>query len=66
MPDTTMLLKPEAAARALQISRAKLYALLRRGELRFIKIDGCTRIPTAVLEAFIEQRMEGNDDDRTS
>lgn len=61
MADSTMLLKPEAAARALQISRAKLYALLRRGELRSIKIDGCTRIPVSVLEAFIAERLEGAD-----
>lgn len=62
--DSTMLLKPEAAARALQISRAKLYALLRRGDLRSIKIDGCTRIPVSVLEAFIAERMEDSDNGR--
>ncbi|MET8865835.1 helix-turn-helix domain-containing protein [Nonomuraea sp. NPDC004580] len=55
---TPLLYKPEEAAVQLRISRTKVYALLRSGAIRSVKIDGCRRIPAAALTEFIEQ-LEG-------
>ena len=49
-----LLLKiPEAAAR-LGVSRAKLYELIASGALPAVKIDGCRRVRTDDLRAFVE------------
>ena len=40
-----LLLSPTEAAAALGIGRWKLYDLMRKGLLRWIKIDGCRRDP---------------------
>lgn len=47
------LLRPEEAADRLGISRTKIYALLRRGEIRSVKIDGLRRISTTALEDYV-------------
>jgi excisionase family DNA binding protein len=44
---------PEEAAIQLRISRTKVYALLRRGEVRSVKIDGSRHIPVAALSEYI-------------
>ena len=49
-----LLLKiPEAAAQ-LGVSRAKLYELIASGELPAVKIDGCRRVRTDDLRAYVE------------
>ncbi|MFE3449069.1 helix-turn-helix domain-containing protein [Nonomuraea sp. NPDC059194] len=48
-----LLYKPEEVAVQLRISRTKVYALLRSGEIRSVKIDGCRRIPVAALSEYI-------------
>ncbi|GAA3213340.1 helix-turn-helix domain-containing protein [Nonomuraea helvata] len=49
-----LLYKPEEAAVQLRISRTKVYALLRTGQIRSVKIDGSRRIPVAALVEYIE------------
>jgi len=49
-----LLLKiPEAAAQ-LGVSRAKLYELIASGTLPAVKIDGCRRVRTDDLRAYVE------------
>lgn len=48
-----LLTVPETAA-ALGIGRSKVYELIKRGDLRSIRLDGSRRIPVADLHAFIE------------
>lgn len=52
-----LLLKPEDAARKLRVSRTTLYALLRDGDLRSVRIGRCRRIPTAELIAYVERLL---------
>lgn len=40
---------PSEAAEALNVSRAHIYNMLARGELRAIKLGRATRIPASVL-----------------
>ncbi|MEV0310639.1 helix-turn-helix domain-containing protein [Nonomuraea fuscirosea] len=53
-----LLYKPEEAAVQLRISRTKVYALLRSGAIRSVKIDGCRRISVAALTEYVAQ-LEG-------
>nr|WP_241755943.1 helix-turn-helix domain-containing protein [Actinomadura sp. RB99] len=52
-----MLTVPEAA-KALAISRSKLYELLASGAIRSIRIDGSRRIPLDALTSYINTLME--------
>lgn len=49
-----LLLSPETVADRLELSRATIYRMLGRGELRSIKIGAARRIPARELEAYIE------------
>jgi excisionase family DNA binding protein len=55
--ETRILLKPAEAAQRLAISRASLYQLLARGELRSVTIGSSRRVPVAVLEDYIAARL---------
>ena len=48
----------EEAANLLSLSRAKLYRLLSKGEIRGLKVGRSRRIPLRELERFVETRME--------
>ena len=48
-----LLLTVPEAARALAISRSKVYELLAAGVLASIRIDGSRRIPVSALESYI-------------
>lgn len=55
-----LLLTTSEAAAALGISRAKLYELLARGELRALKINAATRVSVAELERYVAQLEAAN------
>lgn len=55
-----LLVTPEEAAEALAISRTRVYELLRRGELKSVKIGKVRRIPVAALQAYVEQLQEAS------
>jgi excisionase family DNA binding protein len=50
-----LLYSPEQAAALLGMSRAKLYELQVRDQIRSVKIDGMRRYHVRDLEAFAEQ-----------
>lgn len=53
--EQVLLLTPEEAARALSISRSKLYELLADGQLVSVRIGALRRIPVEALNSFIAQ-----------
>lgn len=55
LDELALLLTPEAAASRLSVGRSKIYALMRTGELRSIKIGGSRRITMEALDEFIAQ-----------
>lgn len=55
--ETILLTVPEACQH-LQVCRATLYKLARRGELPLVRIGAATRIRRADLEALIERLRE--------
>ncbi len=59
--ETRVLLKPAEAAQQLSISRASLYELLARGELRSVTIGSSRRVPVAALEDYVAARLGAGD-----
>jgi excisionase family DNA binding protein len=59
-----LLLTPSEAAKALSISRSKLYELISQGRLSTVQIDTSRRIPAQALVEFIQhlQRKEAEHD----
>lgn len=55
-----LLLRPEEGARALGVSRARLYELLASGEIESVRIGRSRRIPRQALEAFVERLRSRN------
>lgn len=55
MNDDGLLLRVDEAASRLQIRRSKLYQLLQSGELGSIRLGRARRIPTRLLEEYIER-----------
>ena len=49
-----ILLTPEEAAEALNISRSTLYGLLQVGDLGSVKIGKARRIPTEAVRSYVE------------
>lgn len=54
--EPTFLLRPEAAARALAISRTRIYELLASGAIPSIKLGTSRRIPVEALKRWVEQQ----------
>ncbi|MEU8306888.1 helix-turn-helix domain-containing protein [Actinomadura sp. NPDC048955] len=53
-----LLLTVPEAAKALAISRSKLYELLASGAVRSVRIDGARRIPPNALNDYVNALME--------
>ncbi len=51
------LLTPDEAATWLNLSRAKVYEMLRSGEIPSITVGRARRIPRAGLEAWLDERL---------
>jgi excisionase family DNA binding protein len=48
-----LLLTAEETAEILGIGRTKVYELLRVSLIESVKIDGCRRIPTVAVHAYV-------------
>jgi excisionase family DNA binding protein len=55
---TKLLLTVPEAAKALGISRSKLYQLISAGTVRSVRIDGSRRVPVEALNTYINQLMK--------
>lgn len=49
-----LLFSPNSAARVLDVSRTKIYELMRDGKLRFVLVGADRRIPAAELRRLAE------------
>jgi len=55
MDDSKRVLTVEEARKELRVSRSSIYAAIKSGELKSIKLGRRLLIPRAVLDALIEQ-----------
>jgi excisionase family DNA binding protein len=53
-----LLLTVPEAAKALAISRSKLYELLAAGLVRSVRIDGSRRVPVEALETYVASLLD--------
>lgn len=53
------LARIDEGCRFLGISRAKLYEIMERGELPYVKIGRSRRLPRQALKEFAAQRLVG-------
>ena len=58
-PEEELLLRVAAASQKLSISRSKLYELIARDEVPYVKIGGSLRIPVQPLLTWIEKNTAG-------
>ena len=59
MSASTVLLRPDEAARQLNISRSKVYMLLKSGELPCVRIGRSVRVPQDRLAEFVSPPSKG-------
>src|SRR5438132_1472740 len=52
-----LLYRVEQVAKLLGLSRATVYELLLKGEIRSLKIGAARRVPAAAVTEFIERRL---------
>jgi excisionase family DNA binding protein len=50
-----LLLRPEDVARVLNVSRNKVYVLIRQRELRSVKVGGSRRISAMALREYVDR-----------
>jgi excisionase family DNA binding protein len=55
---TIIVYTVDEAAQILKISRWKIFDLIRRGQLRSVKIGGLRRVPRTAIEEYIARLME--------
>jgi len=55
--DKALLRIPEVCE-VLGLSRAAVYTLLQRGELRAVKIGTARRIPTSAIDEFVARKQQ--------
>ena len=55
---TRLLLTVPEAAKALAISRSKLYELIAAGLIRSVRIDGSRRVPVEALQTYVAQLLD--------
>jgi excisionase family DNA binding protein len=53
-----LLLRPEEAAHAIGVSRARFYQLLATGEVKSIKVGRSRRVPVAELTRWVSDEVE--------
>ncbi|MER5621085.1 helix-turn-helix domain-containing protein [Streptosporangium sp. NPDC002544] len=53
-----MLLRPEKAAELLSVGRTTVYALMRSGALRSVRVGTLRRIPPTALAEFVAHLEE--------
>jgi len=56
-----LLLKPAEVADLLRIGRSLVYGMLATGELPSIRVGRCIRVPSVLLEKWINDQQNGKD-----
>lgn len=60
-PAPQLAVTVEAAARALQVGRSAIYALIASGELASFRVGRSRRVPVAALESYIDRQVGSTD-----
>jgi excisionase family DNA binding protein len=58
-PDPKGLATLEQAAKFLAVGRSTIYSMMEHGELPWVKVRKCRRVPWVALRAFAEKCLVG-------
>ncbi len=58
-PEEELLLRIPAASRKLSVSKSKLYVLIKKDQVPYVKIGGSLRIPVLALKSWIRKKTRG-------
>ena len=53
--ETQKLYSPNNAARVLDVSRSKIYDLMKTGRLRYVTIDSDRKIPASEIDRIVQE-----------
>ena len=53
-----LLARPDEAAEAIGVSRATVYGLIKRGELRSVRIGDSVRVPVEELQKWVSRKRK--------
>lgn len=48
-----VFVKPVRAAKLLDMSKSKIYEMIQRNEIPFVRLGGCLRIPMSALDDLV-------------
>jgi excisionase family DNA binding protein len=54
-----VFLKPVRAAKLLDMSKSKIYEMIQRNEIPFVRLGGCLRIPMSALDDLVAKASRG-------
>ena len=54
-----VFVKPVRAAKLLDMSKSKIYEMIQRNEIPFVRLGGCLRIPMSALDDLVAKATRG-------
>jgi excisionase family DNA binding protein len=54
-----VFVKPVRAARLLDMSKSKIYEMIQRNEIPYVRLGGCLRIPVSALDELVAKASRG-------
>ena len=54
-----VFVKPVRAAKLLDMSKSKIYEMIQRNEIPFVRLGGCLRIPMSALDDLVAKASRG-------
>ena len=54
-----VFVKPVRAAKLLDMSKSKIYEMIQRNEIPYVRLGGCLRIPMSALDDLVAQAISG-------
>jgi excisionase family DNA binding protein len=54
-----VFVKPVRAAKLLDMSKSKIYEMIQRNQIPFVRLGGCLRIPMSALDDLVAKASRG-------
>ena len=54
-----VFVKPVRAAKLLDMSKSKIYEMIQRNEIPYVRLGGCLRIPMSALDDLVAKAISG-------
>ena len=54
-----VFVKPVRAAKLMDMSKSKIYEMIQRNEIPYVRLGGCLRIPMSALDDLVAKAISG-------